>query len=69
MLLKFQQLKNYQYGKIVSGRMLTLKSGDGARHHLVEDVVRALKSLLGDDTGLLQKIYSQKRIINWCRTK
>jgi hypothetical protein len=45
--------------------MLTLKSGNGARHHLVEDVVRALESLLGDDTGLLQEIYSLK-IISWC---
>lgn len=38
--------------------MLTLKSGNGARHHLVEDVVRALKSLLGDDTGLLKQVCS-----------
>jgi hypothetical protein len=45
--------------------MLTLKSGNGSRHHLVEDVVRALESLLGDDTGLLQEIYSLK-IISWC---
>lgn len=35
----------------------TLKSRYGARHHLVEDVVRTLKSLLGDDTGLLKQIW------------
>ena len=35
---------------------ITFQSLDRAGHDLVEDVVRALQSLLGDDTGLLQQV-------------
>lgn len=41
----------------------TLKSGNGARHHLVEDVVRTLKGLLGDDTGLLEQIWQKQELL------
>lgn len=34
----------------------TFNTSDGTRHDLVEDVVRTLQRLLGDDTGLLQQI-------------
>lgn len=34
----------------------TFDTGNGTRHDLVEDVVRTLQRLLGDDTGLLQQI-------------
>lgn len=42
----------------VNDRMktLTFETLDGTGHHLVEDVVRTLERLLGDDTGLLQQI-------------
>lgn len=36
--------------------MLTLDSRNGARHQLVEDVIRSLQRLLGDDTSLLQQV-------------
>lgn len=41
----------------------TLKSVDGSRHHLVEDVVRTLKGLLGDDTGLLEQVWQKITIL------
>lgn len=37
-------------------RILTLQANNFARHDLVENVVRTLKGLLGDDTGLLQQV-------------
>lgn len=36
--------------------MHTLQSSNGTRHHLVEDVVRTLQSLLGDDTSFFQQV-------------
>lgn len=35
---------------------ITFKTLDGTRHHLVEDVVRTLQGLLGNDTSLLQQV-------------
>lgn len=40
----------------VSVLIHTLHSGNGARHQLVEDVVRTLQRLLRDDTRLLQQV-------------
>lgn len=34
----------------------TLKSSNGTRHHLVEDMVGSLQGLLRDDTGLLEQV-------------
>lgn len=36
--------------------MYTFQSGNGSRHHLVEDVVRSLQRLLGNDTSFLQQV-------------
>lgn len=36
--------------------ILTLEGGQSSGHDLVEDVVRTLQSLLGDDTSLLQQV-------------
>jgi hypothetical protein len=40
----------------------TFHSGNGSRHYLVENVVRSLQSLLGDDTSLLQQIWKPKAL-------
>ena len=37
--------------------ILTLEGGEPARHDLVENVVRTLQSLLGNDTGFLQQVF------------
>lgn len=40
----------------ISATIHTLKSRNGTRHNLVEDVVRTLKGLLRDDTGFFQQV-------------
>lgn len=47
----------------------TFNTSDGTRHDLVEDVVRTLQRLLGDDTSLLQQIYEREEIGQGCSTR
>jgi hypothetical protein len=41
--------------------ILTLEGGQFSWHDLVEDVVGALQSLLGDDTSFLQQVFILKK--------